>query len=86
MGGGRKGRRRQGPAPKASSRFPLAVVLAAIAIAIAGTALVATLARPGPAAVTPSAAASPSCRTIAWDALPTSDTLPEGWTVQGSGF
>ena len=87
VGGGRKGRRRQGgPPPKAGSGFPLAVVLAAIAVAIAGTALVATLARPGPAAVTPSAAASPSCRTIAWDALPTSDTLPEGWTVQGSGF
>ena len=35
---------------------------------------------------TAGASPTPSCRSIAWEALPTSDALPEGWTVSGSGF
>lgn len=79
IGGGRKPRP---PAPTPRPTSPALIVvglLSGLALVIAGAALFVTLTRPAPAA-------EGSCRTVAWDALPTSDMLPEGWTISGSGF
>ena len=79
-GGGQT--RRPPPAPARRPTSPALIVIALIsglAVVIAGAALFVTLTRPAPAA-------EGSCRTVAWDALPTSDALPEGWTISGSGF
>jgi len=57
----------------------LALPLSLLAVAIAIAALAVTMLRGS----TPSAA---SCRTSAWNAVPTLDALPSGWTMSGTGF
>lgn len=82
LGGGRN--RRPAPAPTrrpASPGLIVVALLSGLALVVAGAALFVTLTRPAPVPV-----AEGSCRTVAWDALPTSDALPEGWTISGSGF
>jgi hypothetical protein len=54
-------------------------VAAIVAIALASVALFVTLTRQTPSTDT-------SCRVTAWQAIPATDTLPEGWTLSGSGF
>ena len=79
IGGGRKPRP-PAPTPRTTDgRLIVVGLLSGLALVIAGAALFVTLTRPAPAA-------EGSCRTVAWDALPTSDALPEGWTISGSGF
>ena len=78
-GGGRRPPRPV-PPPRTVSNALIAVgLLGAIALVVAAAALYFTLTRPTPVA-------EGACRTVAWDALPTNDALPEGWTVTGSGF
>ncbi|MGZ8527770.1 MAG: hypothetical protein ACXWWR_03165 [Candidatus Limnocylindrales bacterium] len=81
-GGGRS--RRPAPAPARGPTNPALIAVALVsglALVFAGAAMFVTLTRPAPVP-----AAEGSCRTVAWDALPTSDVLPEGWTITGSGF
>lgn len=82
---GSRNRRQQQQSPPRSTNNVLTAValLAVLALVVAGAALFVSLTKPGPA---PSPAAQGSCRTVAWDALPTNDMLPEGWTISGSGF
>lgn len=77
-GGGR--RRRQPPgSSRAGQGLILVGIASLVAVALASAALFVTLTRP-------SASSDTSCRAIAWDALPATDALPDGWTVTGSGF
>ena len=57
----------------------LVAALAGLAVIVAGAALFMTLTRPAPVA-------EGACRKVAWDALPPRDSLPAGWTLNGSGF
>lgn len=59
-------------------------LLAGLALVVAGTSLLVSMSKSSPSSAT--ASPTPSCRTVAWNALPPGDTLPEGWTVSGSGF
>jgi hypothetical protein len=78
-GGGRR-RRGQPPASAGGGQgFILVGIASLVAVALASAALFVVLTRP-------SATNDTSCRAIAWRALPTTDTLPDGWTVTGSGF
>ncbi|MFL5679788.1 MAG: hypothetical protein ACJ77B_04235 [Chloroflexota bacterium] len=62
-----------------SAAPPLAVLLSVAALAVAVAALGVTLYRGG-------AAATPTCRSSAWSALPRNDALPAGWTASGTAF
>ena len=78
-GGGRKPPRPAPPSRTVSNALIAVGLLGALALVVAGAALFVTLTRPTPVA-------EGACRTVAWDSLPTSDALPEGWTISGSGF
>ncbi len=58
----------------------MVAALSALALVVAAVALYLIATRPA------AATADTSCRAVAWDAVPTSDSLPEGWTINGSGF
>ncbi|MGZ6313211.1 MAG: hypothetical protein ACXWO7_07115, partial [Candidatus Limnocylindrales bacterium] len=75
----RRTRGRQLPPEPPRPGVSLAAALAVVAVILAGAAVVLTLTR------TPGADAS-ACRTLAWDSLPAADTLPDGWSLNGSGF
>jgi hypothetical protein len=78
-GGGRR-RRGQPPSPATGGQTLVLVGIASlVAVALASAALFVALTRP-------TASNDTSCRAIAWRALPTADTLPDGWTLTGSGF
>jgi hypothetical protein len=69
------------PRPAAAGSTPgnLPILLSLLAVAIAVAALLMSILRGG-------APAAASCRTSAWNAVPTLDTLPSGWSLSGTGF
>jgi hypothetical protein len=68
------------PTTKADHRGLIVVgTIGGLALIVALFALFVTATRPTPA---PESA----CRTIAWNAVPASGSLPAGWTINGSGF
>lgn len=79
-GGGRRRGRRQPPAPGGTSTgFIVVAIISLAAVVLASVALFLIMTRP-------SATTETSCRAVAWDAVPTSDSLPDGWSVASSGF
>jgi len=78
-GGGKPGRDVT-PSPKTDRRGLIVVgTIGALALIVAALALFVSATKQVPAA-------DSACRTIAWNAVPTSDSLPTGWTINGSGF
>lgn len=71
------GRRQPPPAPPMASWV---ILLSIVAIVLSLGAVAFTVLRGG------GSAASDPCRTLAWDSLPNSSGLPDGWTVTAGNF
>jgi hypothetical protein len=72
--------RRQPQPPPPSPTSGWVILLSIVAIVASLGAVAFTVLRSG------GAASSDSCRTLAWDALPNSSGLPDGWTVSAGNF
>ena len=79
-GGGRRRRRRPtSERPQTNQGLVAIAIVSLAALVLGGAALFLTLTRPAPVT-------GDNCRSIAWASLPTSDVLPDGWTITASGF
>ncbi len=72
--------RRQPQPPPPSPMSSWVILLSVVAIVVSLGAVAFTVLRGG------GAATADACRTLAWDSLPNSSGLPDGWTVTAGNF